>query len=120
MVPLDSERFKLVKYMCFCPIRYLVVSTGDPKVEPRLETEAKNHGNGSFYFKSPRGGRGHGPDFAHIQYLITIRYTKTKSEVLGQIMTKFSKKWGVEFFVQEWQPWSQIYTILVLCQFYDS
>ena len=42
---------------------------------------------GSFHFKSPRGGRRHGPDFVHIQYLITIRYTKTKSEVLGQIMT---------------------------------
>ena len=43
--------------------------------------------NGSFHFKSPRGGRGHGPDFVHIQYLITIRYTKTKSEVFGQVMT---------------------------------
>ena len=44
MVSLDAERFKLLKHMCFCPIRYLVVSTGDPKVEPRLEIEAKNQG----------------------------------------------------------------------------
>ena len=46
-----------------------------------------NIANGSFYFKSPRDGRRHGPDFVHIQYLITIRYTKTKSEVFGQVMT---------------------------------
>ena len=44
MVPLDAERFKLVKYMCFCPMRYFVVSPGDRKFEPRLEIEAKNQG----------------------------------------------------------------------------
>ena len=34
MVPLDAERFKLVKYMCFCPIGYFVVSPGDSKWAP--------------------------------------------------------------------------------------
>ena len=59
---------------------------------------------GSFFFKSPRGGRGHGTDFAHIQYLITIRYTKTKSDVLGQIMTKFSKNGGLNFLCRNGNP----------------
>ena len=45
MVSLDAERFKLLTHVCFCPIRYLVVSSGDPKVEPRQEIEAKNQGN---------------------------------------------------------------------------
>ena len=44
MVPMDAERFKLLKYMCFCPMRYLVVYTGGPKVEPRLEIEAQTQG----------------------------------------------------------------------------
>ena len=44
MVPMDAERFKLLKYMCFCPMRYLVASTGDPKVEPRLEIGAQDQG----------------------------------------------------------------------------
>ena len=45
MVPMDAERFKLLKYMCFCPMRYLVASTGDPKVEPRLEIGAQDQGS---------------------------------------------------------------------------
>ena len=56
--------------------------TGGKQILPQYSKK-----EGSFHFKSPRGGRGHGPDFVHIQYLITIRYTKTKSEVFGQVMT---------------------------------
>ena len=29
MVPLDAERFKLFKYMCYCPRRYFVASLDD-------------------------------------------------------------------------------------------
>ena len=35
MVPLDAERFKLFKYMWFCPRRYFVASPGDRKWAPR-------------------------------------------------------------------------------------
>ena len=48
--------------------------------------------NGHFFFKSTRGGRHHDQDFAYIHHWNSFRYTKTKSEVLGQNMTKFRKK----------------------------
>ena len=57
---------------------------------------------GQFFFQIIQSGRGHGPDFAHIQYIINIRYTKTKSEVLDQNMIRFRKKGGVNFFLEEW------------------
>ena len=78
---------------------------------------------GSFFFKSPKIfeiGRGVGSEYGHIHFPITLRCTKTKSEVLGLNMTKFRKNGGVEFFLQEWQPWSQICTFFVLRQFFYS
>ena len=50
--------------------------------------------NGHLFFKSTRGGQHHDPDFAYIHYSNSFRYTKAKSEVLGQNMTKF-RKYGV-------------------------
>ena len=60
---------------------------------------------GSLFFKSDKIleiGRGHGSEYGHIQYSSTLGHTKTRSEVLGQSLTRFGNNGPLNFFQEEW------------------
>ena len=60
-----------------------------------------------FFFKSPKIfeiGWGVGSEYGNIHFPSTLRCTKTKSEVLGLNMTKFSKNGGLNFLYLNGNP----------------
>ena len=59
---------------------------------------------GSLFFKSPRGGRGHGSEFVHIVFLNTLRHAKTKSEVLGPSLTWFGNNGWFNILLSKFAP----------------